>query len=188
MIWLMARSGVARALEHACGSEALVRIRRTPKNADAIDGFVVGAGAKWLLLAQISDGGYFDGYVAIRRGDIAKVAAKENSFEGRFSRTQLEWPPRPPAGVDLDNTAGLVASLGAAWPLIGIEQERRFKSAMQWIGTVDEVADGWLWLREARPDATWSAEPLGYKLGRITKVEVGDRYKLALAATAGAPG
>ncbi|WP_203822758.1 hypothetical protein [Paractinoplanes ferrugineus] len=110
---------------------------------------------------------------------------KDRSFEGRFARTRPEWPPTAPAGLDLDTTAGLLRGLSGIAPLLAIGQERRFRSQRVWIGVVDEVAEGWLWLRLVCPDATWRKRPLGYKLGRITQVFVSDRYLTALAVIAG---
>ncbi|GIF22351.1 hypothetical protein BJ973_002674 [Actinoplanes tereljensis] len=56
---------------------------------------------------------------------------------------------------------------------------------MAWIGVAAEITRGWLWLQEVRPNATWCKRPSGYKLRRITKVFVSDRYLTALAAIAG---
>jgi len=136
-----------------------------------VDGFVLAVGSKWALLAQTGDGGFFDGLVAVRLKDINKVR-NDSSFEGRFAQTQPEWPPTAPAGIDLDSTSELIRTLSQVSPLIGIAQERRYHSAMMWIGVVDEVGKGWLWLHEAGPDGTWAPRPLGYKLSRITKVDI----------------
>ncbi len=141
-------------------------------------------GSKWVLVAQTRDGGFFDGLVAVRRKEIVKVG-RHSSFEGRFAQTQPDWPPSAPAKIDLDTTRGLIRDLSQISPLIGIEQERRFHSAMTWIGVVDEVSKGWLWLHETRPDASWHKRPLGYKLSRITKVVISDQYQTGLAAIAG---
>lgn len=54
-----------------------------------------------------------------------------------------------------------------------------------WIGTVDEVGEKLVYLREVRPDATWHSVPLGYKLKAITSVEVGTHYLVGLAGIAG---
>jgi hypothetical protein len=177
-------ASTADRLRRAVESQALVRISRSPRNADRVDGFVVAVGSKWALMAQTSDGGFFDGVVAVRVKDIVKVK-KDSSFEARFAETQQEWPPRAPADLDLDATAGPIKSLSAISPLIGIEQERRFDSQMVWIGVVDEVSQGRLGLHEVRPDAMWKKGPLGYKLRRITKVAVSTRYLTALASIAG---
>jgi hypothetical protein len=174
----------ADQLREAVESRALVRVKRSPRNADRIDGIVVAVGAKWALIAQTGEGGFFDGLVAIRVKDVVKVN-KDSSFEARFVETQPEWPPTAPGGVDLGTTACVITGLSAISPVLGIEQERRFHSQMTWIGVVDEITKGWLWLHEVRPDATWKKRPLGYKLRRITKVNISSRYLTALAVIAG---
>jgi hypothetical protein len=176
---------VSRRLTKAFNPTSLVRIETSPRNSESLDGFVVGIGAKWVLVAQTGNGGYLDeGLAAVRRKDIVKVRT-DSSFECRFAQIQPEWPPVAPAGVELEATAALIQSLSKISPLIGIEQERRFHSPMRWIGVVDEIGKGWLWLHEVRPDASWHKRPLGYKLSRITKVTISDRYLTGLAAIAG---
>lgn len=177
-------SGADR-LRRAAECQALVRIKRSPRNADRVDGIVVAVGAEWGLIARTGDGGFFDGLVAIRVKDVVKVR-KDTSFQERFARTRPEWPPTAPAGLDLDTTAGLLRGMSAISPLLAIEQEGRFHSQMMWIGVVDEVTKRWLWLREVRPNATWRKRPFGYELRRITKASISDRYLIALAAIAGA--
>lgn len=174
----------SKMLRRAAGSQALVQIERSPRNADRIDGIVLAVGAKWALIADTGDGGFFEGLVALRVKDVVKVK-KDLSFQERFARTQPEWPPTAPADLDLDTTPGLLRSMSAISPLVAIEQERRFRSRMTWIGVVHEITKPWLWLREVRPDATWHKRPRGYELRRITKVSVSDRYLTALAAIAG---
>lgn len=175
---------VARRLTEAVKSATLVRITRSPRNADRVDGFVLSVGAKWVLISKTGDGGYFDGLVAVRLKHVVKIA-DDSTFETRFARTQPEWPPKAPAAVDLDSTRRLVETLSRISAVIGIEQEGRYRSAMTWIGAVDEIDNGWLGLQEVRPNAKWRKQPRGYKLSRITKVTVSDRYQTALTAIAG---
>ena len=174
----------ADRLRRAAESQALVRIKRSPRNADRVDGIVVAVGSKWALIAHTGDGGFFEGLVAIRVKDVVKVK-KDSSFEECFAQTQPEWPPKAPADLDLDTTPGLLRGMSTISPLLAIEQERRFHSQMLWIGVVDEVTKRWLWLHEVRPNGTWRKRPLGYQLRRITKVFISDRYLTALAAIAG---
>ena len=49
---------MARRLVAAAEAQALVRIERTPRNADRVDGFVVALGSKWVLISGTSDGGH----------------------------------------------------------------------------------------------------------------------------------
>ncbi|MFJ8894232.1 hypothetical protein ACIRCZ_06580 [Leifsonia sp. NPDC102414] len=82
-----------------------------------------------------------------------------------------------------DSTAEVLRAFSARSSLIGIEKERE-RSAM-WIGEVDGIASKRVWLTEVRRDATWHAQPLGYRLRAITAVSIGTRYLRALAEVAG---
>ncbi|MDE9364117.1 hypothetical protein PZ938_00720 [Luteipulveratus sp. YIM 133132] len=99
-----------------------MRVEQRFRGADTISGFVVGIGSKWVMLAAVRDGGYEDGYVAVRRKNIRNVA-RDRSFEEQFARQQPDWPPRMPPDTDLDSTAELVRGLARRYPLLGIERE-----------------------------------------------------------------
>ena len=122
--------GVRGQLRKELNSHALVRVRLSPKHADPLSGFVVGLGKKWALIALTMDGGYFDGYMAFRVKDVARVLS-DGGFEGLFARTQPEWPPTG-TSVDLDSTVGVIRSLAATSPLVGIEKSRRICQAV-WV-------------------------------------------------------
>lgn len=140
----------------------------------------MGVGEKWCLLAATMDGGYFDGYQAFRVKDVVRIR-RDKSFQPVFSRTQPEWPPSSPP-VDLDSTPGLVTSLAAFSPLIGIEMAAD-RDAL-WIGTLYEVGRKWIWLHEVGPDGSWDDAPLGYRARKITNVRSGTHYLTALATVA----
>lgn len=175
--------GNRRRLGDALVNQVMVRIDLAPKHADRLDGFVVRIGEKWALLAATMDGGYFDGHVAFRLKDVDRVRP-DTSFEGRFARTQPEWPPTAPP-VDLDSTVGVVTSLAACSRLIGIEKAN--ERSAQWIGTLFEAGRKWTWLHEVRPDGSWQDQPLGYRTRRITSVKIGTHYLTALDQTADEP-
>lgn len=170
-------------LKRAAESLTLVRVHRSPRNADRVDGFVLEVGRKWVLIADTRDGGFFDGLVAVRLKHVVSVE-QDVTFASRFSRTQPEWPPTASAPFDLDTTQGLLRDLSRLSPVIAIEQEGRFDTAMMWVGKVTEISDGRLWLLEVRPNAKWRKRERGYRLKRITKASVGDEYLTALTTVA----
>ena len=139
-------------------------------------------GDEWALMAQSSDGGFLNGYVAFRLGDVKKIS-RDKTFETAFAKTQPEWPPICPFAVDLSSTSGVLEGLGHDGALIGIQKENE-RSAI-WIGKLDEVWKRMVYLHEVRPDATWHPAPLGYKLKAITAVEVTTHYLRRLAAISG---
>lgn len=168
--------------DRAIGEQHIIRVERAPKFADRLDGFVVAVGEKWALMAQSSDGGFFNGYVAFRLSDVKRIT-RDKTFETAFAKTQPEWPPARPCEVDLNSTRGVLEGLGHDGALIGIQKDNE-RSAF-WIGTLDEVRKRVAYLHEVRPDATWHPAPLGYKLKAITTVEVATHYLRGLAAIAG---
>lgn len=173
---------IFRRLSAARDEQTLVRVVRSPKHSDRVQGFVVAIGSEWVMLAQTMDGGFFDGHVAIRLRDIKSLSA-DVSFESRMSRTLPEWPPVAPSRhIDLDSTANLLRDVGRDAALIAIEKENERRA--MWIGRVEELSKKWLWLSEIRPDATWHEAPLGYKLTAITAVSVGTHYLVGLKTVA----
>ena len=164
------------------GSEQMVRVERRPKYADNLGGFIIAVGAKWALIANIMDGGFFDGYSIFRLSDVVHVR-RDKSFEEEFARTQPEWPPSIGFTINLDDTGAALRALADNFPLIGIEKDHE-RSAM-WIGEVEELGGKWLWLMEVRPDASWHSKPLGYKLKSITTISAGTHYLVGLHGIAG---
>jgi hypothetical protein len=133
-------------------------------------------------MAQSSDGGFFNGYVAFRLSDVKKIG-RDKTFETAFAKTQPEWPPFPPLDIDVNSTSGVLESLGRDGALLGIQKDNE-RSAL-WIGKLDEVRKRVVYLHEVRPDATWHPAPLGYKLKAITTVEVATKYLQGLAVIPG---
>jgi hypothetical protein len=181
---MSARPKASRRLATAAAATTLVRLERSPRYADRVDGFVVAVGRKWALLAATTDGGYFDGFVAVRVRDVRRVR-RDRTFERAFAMTRPEWPPVAPGPVDLDSTTGLLRTLAATAPLIGIEKEHEREAI--WIGTLVDVRRGGVGLREVRPDASWHRRPLWYERRAVTKVSVRTHYLTGLAVIAGEP-
>lgn len=176
---------VRERLERALAERQLVRIDRRLDFADREDGFVVALGTKWLLLNRVVDGGHPDGFLAMRRRDVRSVT-RDRSFATTVAQTLPSWPPTAPVGIDLDSTAGLLASLEGVDGLIGVEKQRERRAL--WIGRLAGVDGKRLTLRELDTRARWRKKPTVYKLGELTSVQFGDRYiaSLELAASAAA--
>lgn len=174
-------------LDKLIGSEQIVKIQRRSRPNYTVDGFVLAVGRDWVLLAATMDGGYFDGYAAIRISDV-KSLRPDASFQSGFSKTQPEWPPFPPSSsdaLDLDSTRGMLLSLLHKNRLVGIERDLSVDAI--WIGVPNELSKRWLYLWEVDSKGAWDEEPLGYKIRTITMVRFNDHYQTALASMAGDP-
>ena len=177
-------SQIRKKLHHARTQQAYVRVERALKiSVGFLEGFVVGVGKEWALLAQTSDGGWPDGYIAFRLADVKSIRSNTGVSE-TFARLQIDWPPSNPfTGVDLNSVAGVITGLAAGQQLVGIEKERE-RDAL-WIGQLDDIWPKWVWLDEVDSTGTWLPAPLGYRLRRITTVRTGTRYMQALSQVAG---
>lgn len=95
------QSKVQAKLQRALETPSIYRITRGIDAMDRIDGFVVGLGRKWALIAQTMDGGYSDGLIAVRVRDILTLK-KDRSFETHFAMTQPQPTAEDLATIDLD--------------------------------------------------------------------------------------
>lgn len=172
-----------RKLDAAHADQRLVRIERRLRHSDPISGFVVSVGRKWVLVAVTMDGGFPDGWAAVRVKDIHRVR-RDRSFEGAFARTLPDWPPQQPGKVDLDTTKAMLRTLAATAPLIGIEKERERRAL--WIGKLLRIERGWVRLHEVGVDASWYRRRW-YRVRAITKATVENHYLRGLIAVAGSP-
>jgi hypothetical protein len=78
-------------LVKAIAEQRMLRVERAPKFADRLDGFVVAVGDEWALLAQSSDGGFFNGYVAFRLSDVKRIKP-DKTFEPPSQRLSPSGP------------------------------------------------------------------------------------------------
>jgi hypothetical protein len=173
---------IGSRLTGVIAEQQMIRVDRVPKFADRLSGFVVAVGDEWALMAQSSDGGFFNGYVAFRLSDVKRIT-RDKTFETAFAKTRPEWPPVYPYEVSLDSTSDALEGLGRGGALIGIQKDN--ERSATWIGTLYEMRKRVVYLQEVRPDAIWHPAPLGYKLKAITTIEVETHYLHGLAAIAG---
>lgn len=160
-------------------------LRRRSERGTRYRGYVLALGRKWVLLAHIADGGFFDGQIAFRLRDLRDVR-DSTSFESRAAQLRDEWPPRTPAAlvaVDLDRTSGVLRAFGADGSLIGVQSDHRYDAL--WIGVLDEVRRHWVYLWEVDSTGEWRDRPLGYRLRRLTVIERGGQYLRGLGDVAG---
>ncbi len=162
-------------------------LRRRSEPDARYSGYVLALGAKWVLLARVAEGGFFDGHVAFRLTDL-RQAQLDRSFESQAARLRPEWPPRDPdwlVGVDvgLDRTRDVLKAFGADGSLIAVQKDRRPDAL--WVGIVDEISRHWLYLWEVRPSGEWKDRPLGYRIRRVAAIERGGQYLRGLADVAG---
>ncbi|MGW6982393.1 hypothetical protein ACWGE1_23630 [Streptomyces sp. NPDC054932] len=174
-------------LDEAVSSGALVRVHRSAiREADRLDGFVVGTGAAWTLIALCSDI-QLDGWAAVRTPDITKVRRQggEDCLTVRALRRRGLWPARAPRPeLALDGPAELAKGASDAFGLVSLHVERHAPDAC-WIGEVAEVRPKSLRLREVDTEARWHPELSKFPFKDLTRVGFGGRYERTLLEFAG---
>lgn len=175
---------IRRRLARRIGSKRSVHVR-CGDAAYTTDGFVLAIGRKWVLLAKTTEGGFFDGHVAIRLSAISEVRV-DTGFQPRFARTQVEWPPGLPPGVvdpDLDTTEAMLSTLLVANRLVGLEPD----GTVIWIGIPYRLRGRSIALWEVDPKARWADKPRRHPLRQLVTVQLGTQYLRGLAAMTGPP-
>lgn len=179
------QSKVQSKLQRALATSSIYRITREIDTMQRVDGFVVGLGTKWVLIARTMDGGHPDGLIALQVRDISSLA-EDRSFETAFAMTQPQPGPDDLATIDLDRTSQMIGTMSSLSSLIAVEGDRREPGCL-WIGRCVGTHGRWVGLLEVRPDASWRRKPNGYRTREMTSVSIGSHYLTALAAVAPEP-
>jgi hypothetical protein len=161
-----------------------VVIKRGIKKADDIRGYVLAIDQDWLLMAKTRDGGYPDGFTALRVVDVTKVR-KDGSFEARFLRHIDQWPPAgPSAPIDLSNSRTIITGAAALQTLVTLYTEQKWPDEC-YIGAPVDWEKKRVWLLEVDGQAHWKRDMSPYHLKKITRIDFGGDYERALLAVAG---
>jgi hypothetical protein len=176
-----------RELEEAAKTQAHVRLSRSIRHGDKVDGFVVGLGSQWVLLAKLDLNMYLDGYAALRLSDVAKVKRRggPGTFVGRALAARGQWPP---VGVDvsLDSVTDLIADAAELAPLVTLYIEEEDPDVC-FIGRPVRFGRRSVRLLEINPEADWANRPTKWRFDDLTRIEFGGRYEEALMLIGGPP-
>src|SRR5207247_1264369 len=73
--WFMtqATTDLSATLKMAVAEVALVRVNRSIRRADRLEGFAIAIGAGWFLLHKLSPDMFLDGHVALRIRDVRTI-------------------------------------------------------------------------------------------------------------------
>lgn len=175
---------VGERLQRAKDELALVRIDRG-RDVDSVEGYVVGVGVRWLLLAFLDDAIVLDGHTALRLQDVRRVRFRTNGGMAQQALTlRGQWPPALPAEpIDLDDDRGLFTSL-LTQPFLNVQPENDNPDVC-YIGAPEGLGDRSLRLLEITPRGVWGTRTTKYRVQDITRVEIGGRYEQALLSVAG---
>lgn len=180
----MGRKRNHRELEQAQADEAPVRLVRTVDDGEELEGYVVALGTDWVVLHRSVDLRLV-GWVAVHLDSIRAVNRSRNP--GVMDRA-LEFWEQKPENPRLDPTSdiALLQSAGNAFPLVSLHEEDRYVGECA-VGIPVRVTEKKVDLLDVSPAATWDDAPRRFPLKRLTRIEVGDDYLVALHHLAGPP-
>ena len=181
------KKSVRNRLEYAEEGQLLVRLRRWIPAADALDGFVVGVGERWVALQRLSDRVAFDGYQVVRLKDIQQVSIDPDPacFEIKVLRERHLWPPSRPA-LELDDTVGVVGTASKLSSMLSLFDEFARPDVCS-IGSMVSADDSAVMLLEVNPRGEWFRTPTAFDPRSITRIDFGGGYEEALELVAGSP-
>jgi hypothetical protein len=164
---------VRSVLQEAWISESLVEVKRKRFNSSST-GFVIDISEEWLLLHIVNgDLLQFNGYEALRLGDISSVDKKDDWVTRAKERLGLQPVLQP--DVLLVDLPGLLSSVNSHFPIIGLEREKIVPDALH-IGRIENLRKKSVSLRELGVDAQWYSRDIRHRLKDITRVSFGDTY------------
>jgi hypothetical protein len=177
-------NAIENVLRRALEDKSHVVIERGIKKADQILGYVLAMDQSWMLMAKTRDGGYLDGFTALRVADVTKVRA-DSSFESQFLRHMDQWPPaEPSAPIDLSGPQSIITSAAALQTLVTLYTEQKWPDEC-YIGAPVDWEKKRVWLLEVDGQARWERDMSAYRLKKMTRIEFGGDYEKALLAVAG---
>ncbi len=166
-------------LSEAIKYRKLVRFTR-PLERGSVNGYVLDAGQRILLVALVSDEIHFNGFECFRTADVRNLRAPgpHANFVEQALKIRGHRIPRKPR-VSLASFGELLMSASRVFPLITIDREKADPDVCH-IGRVVDVTNGRVKLLEIDPDAIWDVEPTSYLIREITRVAFGGDYEDAL--------
>lgn len=174
----------AERLGRALQDRELVSIERTVSD-DVFDGYVLGVGSAWVLIAPVETSVLrLNGVTALRLADLETVQAPESTFVARALEHQGEAPP--PVSLPLDSLRALVNEGIGRYPLVTLHAEGD-EDAEVLIGVPVEWPEGAVELLEIDADAEWMDETQVLQLDAVTRVDLGARYEQLLWELGGPP-
>jgi hypothetical protein len=157
----------------------LVRIRRSIDGSETLRGCAVHESRKWLVLANLHDGVFFDGFAAIRQCDIIETQ-KNRGFEKR-ALAVMGSVPSLVEGLAAESTKALINDMAERFPLISVYREFRNPNTCA-IGEVLSAKGSYLELRTVDSNGEMDHQPARVALREITRLEWGTMYNVALKA------
>jgi hypothetical protein len=176
---------VRRALRDAQTTSALVDVVSIFKTASTVQGFVVAVSTDWVVLRELDDSLFLDGYSAIRLEVVKKVRPvkdRERFIEELLS-ARGQWPVEPLVG-NFIKTKDVVRFIWASGNLVRIYEGTKHPEKF-WVGIPYKPKKRSVTVECLDPDGTWSPKPGKFWYGYTTRLSWGHLYETTLREIAG---
>jgi hypothetical protein len=191
--WLMPRkvhpvADAVRRARKAVETGRLVDVGRSIPGTHPITGFVLAVSESLVLMAEVNDAVFLDGYRVLRLRDLVAVTAplNESFVTEALALRDVRVDPLP--WIDLGSMAATCASVDEHTDLLVVLATEHDHPDEVYIGKVAAVTGKNVKLREIDPQGDWHSRLTKYSHLGISSVGFGDRYSRALRDVAGARG
>lgn len=163
-------------LERAMKSGGPVRIFRKGMEDAWIEGFVIGCGPEFFVMAVLDDAPGLDGFGCLRYTAVSKCVnpAPSAGAIAKALRAQGERPERPEE-LAAPELADILKFASRRYGLVTIEDQEDPEGAL--IGRVRLVSASFLQIRFIGPDADWDPELTEMDFDEIRRVDFGGAFE-----------
>lgn len=163
-------------LKRAMAERLCVSICRNVEGEDEIDGVVIELSAEWCLVADVN-GFDADGYWIVRRDTISRLEfTRHDAFRQKLmEKSGLIRGLRPPAGLDISDTAALMHSLVATRRYVIVFEEDDYEW-YSWHAAVLSVQGKFLRLRGFDGSGCFEKRVRRIRISEITCIRIASRY------------
>jgi hypothetical protein len=176
---------VRRALREAQAESVLVDVVRDLKGAEVVEGFVVAVSSNWVVLRELDESLFLDGFTALRIETVKKIRPAKNRdrFVERLLTTRGQWPVKPLVG-NFTTTKQVIRFIWASGELVRIYEDGRYPRRF-WVGIPDKPKERKVEVTCLGPDGSWSSKSRKFDFGYTTRVSWGHLYEKTLHEVAG---
>ena len=164
------KKNIRSLLEQSAKESLPLRIRRGVQKNEVVHGTVLEIGTDWILLASLRDGGYLDGYTALRVEDLRLVEAEETFLP--VLKKDSQWPPKKPSTLDIANPRTIMETAAAKETLVAVFQEAKRPDTCL-IGAPMDWGKKSVWLLTVDPAAQWEDFLIKLPFKDITRISFG---------------
>ncbi len=170
-----------RHLSQACLAGLPVVVERGDQDWGGwVTGYVASVGRRWVVLQQVVDGIFFDGFDVFRLADV--IGVEVMAEEGYVQRGVRGSGGRPAATFTIAEGSGdrqVVEAAGNFAPVFSVFLERS-EGTPRLVGSLGETFETSFEFRLIGPDGVWAPQPYVCPYAEVTSISCGGRYESAL--------